>query len=80
MSENTEATPVEPEIIENPTVDPIVTPSNGTRKSQTQIAGEVWAGKWGSHSERVDRLTAEGYNAKFIQDLVNKGVGKASAL
>lgn len=50
------------------------------RKSQTQIAGEVWAGLWGTGSDRVDRLTKAGYNPETIQTLVNCGVGKTSPI
>jgi len=49
------------------------------RKSNTQIAAEVWAGKWGSGDDRARRLKAAGYNAKAIQDLVNRGVGRTAA-
>lgn len=51
-------------------------PDRGPRKSNTQIAAEVWAGKWGSGDVRRDRLTAAGYNANTIQKLVNQGVGR----
>ena len=46
------------------------------RKSNTQIAAEVWAGKWGTGSDRAARLKKAGYNPTLIQQLVNKGVGK----
>lgn len=46
------------------------------KKSNTQIAGEVWAGKWGNGEERVNKLKAAGYNPKTIQELVSRGVGK----
>lgn len=48
-------------------------------KSNIQVAREVWAGKWGSGTDRVNRLTKAGYNAVYIQDLVNKGLGKIGA-
>lgn len=51
-------------------------PQPTTRKSNTQIAGEVWAGLWGTGSERVSRLKNAGYNPAVIQELVNKGVGR----
>lgn len=47
-----------------------------TRKSNSQIAAEVWAGKWGTGSDRVARLKKAGYNPTLIQNLVNRGVGK----
>lgn len=46
------------------------------RKTNAQIAAEVWAGRWGSGPARARRLTAAGYNATVIQALVNSGVGK----
>lgn len=49
------------------------------KKSNEEIAAEVWAGKWGNGVDRVSRLTAAGYDAKAIQALVDKGVGKPSA-
>ena len=52
------------------------TPDRGPRKSNTQIAAEVWAGKWGTAPERYNRLRSAGYNPDTIQALVNKGVGK----
>ena len=54
-------------------------PGNAPRKSNTQIAAEVWAGKWGSGDDRKRRLKAAGYNPDVIQALVNRGVGKARA-
>lgn len=57
-----------------PVVKPVVKPA--VRKSNVQVAREVWAGKWGSGTDRANRLTKAGYNAAYIQDLVNKGVGK----
>lgn len=53
-------------------------PSRGARKSNTQIAGEVWRGLWGSGDDRKRRLKAAGYNPEVIQNLVNRGVGKNS--
>lgn len=53
-------------------------PSRGSRKSNTQICAEVWAGKWGSGDERRKKLKAAGYNPDLIQTLVNRGVGKNS--
>lgn len=50
------------------------------RKSNTQIAAEVWAGKWGTGSDRAARLKKAGYNPTLIQNLVNKGVGKRGAV
>ena len=52
-------------------------PARGPRKSNTQIAAEVWAGKWGTGDDRKKRLKAAGYNPDLIQALVNRGVGKS---
>lgn len=46
------------------------------RKTNVQVAREVWAGKWGSGTDRANRLKKAGYDAAYIQSLVNKGVGK----
>ena len=40
--------------------------------SVTAIRDEVIAGKWGTGQDRVNRLTKAGYNAKKVQDDVNK--------
>lgn len=49
-------------------------PRRGPRKSQTQIASEVQQGKWGFPWK--DAVAAAGFNADFIQELVQRGVGK----
>lgn len=54
-------------------------PNRAPHKSNTQIAAEVWAGKWGSGDDRARRLKASGYDPKLIQNLVNRGVGKTAA-
>jgi hypothetical protein len=41
-------------------------------KSNTTIAKEVIAGKWGYGADRVTRLTKAGYNAAAVQKIVNK--------
>lgn len=46
------------------------TPS--TKKSVEAIAKEVIAGKWGNGSDRVNKLTAAGYNATEVQSKVNE--------
>ena len=46
--------------------------SGSAQKSVSEIADEVIAGKWGSGSERVKRLTAAGYNASQVQQAVNE--------
>lgn len=61
-----------------PSTTPVKAPAPApARKSITQIAAEVWAGKWGSGTDRANRLKKAGYNPTQIQDLVNRGVGKA---
>lgn len=42
-----------------------------TGKSTDELAREVIAGKWGNGAERQQRLTAAGYDAKAVQQLVN---------
>lgn len=52
------------------------------KKSNEEMAAEVWAGKWGTMQDvpsRKQRLEAAGYNYAAIQALVNKGVGKPEA-
>lgn len=47
--------------------------SNGvTKKSASEIAREVIAGKWGNGVERTNKLKAAGYNPTVIQGEVNK--------
>ena len=49
------------------------------KKTNEEIAAEVWAGKWGTMQDkpsRKERLEAAGYNYAAIQKLVDKGVGK----
>ena len=53
-----------------------VKPASKTSKpkllSATAIRDQVIAGKWGSGQDRINRLTKAGYNAKKVQDDVNK--------
>lgn len=42
------------------------------KKSNTQIAKEVKAGKWGNGATRKKKLKAAGYNYAAIQKIVNK--------
>ena len=46
------------------------------KKSNEEIAAEVWAGKWGAGAARKKALTEAGYDYNAIQVLVDKGVGK----
>lgn len=41
-------------------------------KSIEEIANEVIAGKWGNGKDRVNKLTAAGYDASAVQDKVNE--------
>lgn len=47
------------------------TPST-SKKSVEEIAKEVIAGKWGNGTDRVNKLTAAGYNATTVQAKVNE--------
>lgn len=47
-------------------------PSKPKLLSATAIRDEVIAGKWGTGQDRINRLTKAGYNAKKVQDDVNK--------
>lgn len=42
------------------------------KKTETEIAKEVIAGKWGNGDDRKNRLTKAGYNYNNIQTIVNK--------
>lgn len=54
----------------------VTTPiQNETKKSITELAEEVKAGKWGNDPERTKKLTAAGYDAKAVQDEVNRLLG-----
>lgn len=45
-------------------------------KSNEEICAEVWAGKWGTGTDRKNRLAAAGYDYATIQKMVDAGVGK----
>ena len=62
--------------IVNPAIGKVTANTNSSKKSNEEIAAEVWAGKWGTGSDRKNRLQAAGYDYNTIQGLVNKGVGK----
>lgn len=55
------------------------TPAPAPAKSNADIAREVIAGKWGNGQDRVNKLTAAGYDAGAIQNEVNKILGAAPA-
>ena len=46
-------------------------PAPEPKKSNEEIADEVIEGLWGNGQERVDRLTAAGYDYNAIQTIVN---------
>lgn len=46
--------------------------SSDSKKSNTEIAKEVIAGKWGSGALRQEKLHEAGYDYKAIQKIVNK--------
>lgn len=47
-------------------------PTTPGKKTNETIANEVIDGKWGVNPKRAQDLSKAGYNAKTIQDLVNK--------
>lgn len=46
------------------------------KKSNTEVAKEVIAGKWGNGAERKQRLTAAGYDYEAVQKIVNELLGR----
>ena len=46
-------------------------PTTSTKKTNTEIAKEVLAGKWGNGETRKKKLTAAGYDYAAIQKIVN---------
>lgn len=55
--------------VENYKKTPAPTPA---KKSNAEIAKEVWAGKWGNGTDRKKRLEAAGYNYAAVQAEVEK--------
>lgn len=53
-------------------VDNSVENVENSKKSNEEIAKEVWQGKWGNGQERVDRLTKAGYDYTEIQKIVDR--------
>lgn len=47
-----------------------------TKKTNSQLADEVIAGKWGNGDDRKKRLKAAGYNYDAVQKLVNEKLSK----
>lgn len=54
---------------------PVPTEPVTPHKSNEEIADEVIAGRWGNGQDRIDRLTAEGYDYDTIQNIVNQKLG-----
>lgn len=52
-------------------------PPAPAKKSNSDIANEVLAGKWGNGVDRTKRLRAAGYDAGAIQAIVNARTGQA---
>ena len=61
-------------IISTPAPTPAPAPS---KKSNEEVANEVIAGLWGNGAERVERLTAAGYDANAVQAIVNQKLAPA---
>jgi hypothetical protein len=49
------------------------------KKSNEQIAAEVINGSWGNGQDRVNRLTAAGYDYNTIQNIVNQKLNPTPA-
>lgn len=63
------------QVSESPTVQETTVPAESPSaqdKSNETIAQEVIQGLWGNGQERFDNLTNAGYDAGYIQDLVNR--------
>lgn len=62
---------------------PVATPAPtqpAAKKSISEIATEVIAGKWSTGTERIRRLQAAGYNYQQVQDEVNRRLNPAPNL
>lgn len=53
----------------------VYTPKTGKKKTVAEIAKEVIQGKWGNGVERVQKLTAAGYDYNEVQREVNRLMG-----
>ena len=65
----------DPSIIQNLVNQKLGVKATSGGKSVEQLAREVWAGKWGSGQDRVNRLRNAGYDADAVQKMVNKMYG-----
>ena len=62
-----------PAPVPTPAPTPVApTPAAPTKKSNVEVAKEVYAGKWGNNPERRQKLEAAGYDYATIQGLVNR--------
>lgn len=50
----------------------LIRSSSSDEKTVHEVALEVRAGLWGNGQDRIDRLTAAGYDAEDVQAEVNK--------
>lgn len=50
-----------------------------SKKSNSQIADEVIAGKWGNGDDRKSKLIAAGYDYYAVQNIVNEKLGSGSS-
>ena len=63
------------EMLGNEIESPIITQDEeipSTSNSNEEVAREVIQGIWGNGEERFDRLTDAGYDANYIQEIVNR--------
>ncbi|WP_314403286.1 N-acetylmuramoyl-L-alanine amidase [uncultured Granulicatella sp.] len=63
------------EMLGNEIESPIITQDeeiHSTSNSNEEVAREVIQGIWGNGEERFDRLTDAGYDANYIQEIVNR--------
>lgn len=69
----------EPTVQENVIKEKQTQKPSGNGKSVDEIAQEVLQGLWGNGQERYDSLSNAGYDADYIQDLVNRMLSGESA-
>lgn len=60
-------------------LEPESTGSETTKKTVSQLADEVIAGKWGTGETRKEKLEAAGYDYEKVQAAVNKKMGVSSS-
>lgn len=53
----------------------VAKPAQSQKKSLSEIAEEVLAGKWGNGDDRKNRLTSAGYDYNAVQAIVNSKAG-----